>query len=143
MVVELVILALSNENLGQINEKKSHKYITKCLPVETLMVKRVTSYPEEFFNFLGPRWPSGKVSALGPEGSRFETRFHRRSAVYGARCTLNSYAVAKHPPLVRRGSLERGRQLRGRPRHRAAAQNCEVRPKVALVLLQNRTLIYN
>ncbi|GBL67784.1 hypothetical protein AVEN_4918-1, partial [Araneus ventricosus] len=23
-----------------------------------------------------PRWPSGKVSALGPEGSRFETRFH-------------------------------------------------------------------
>ncbi|GBM20848.1 hypothetical protein AVEN_224099-1 [Araneus ventricosus] len=30
------------------------------------------------------RWPSGKVSALGTEGSRFETRFHRRSAVYWA-----------------------------------------------------------
>ncbi|GBN63549.1 Tigger transposable element-derived protein 6 [Araneus ventricosus] len=26
--------------------------------------------------FNGPRWPSGKVSALGPEGSRFEARFH-------------------------------------------------------------------
>ncbi|GBL77062.1 hypothetical protein AVEN_12710-1 [Araneus ventricosus] len=25
---------------------------------------------------LRPRWPSGKVSALEPEGSRFETRFH-------------------------------------------------------------------
>ncbi|GBN81278.1 hypothetical protein AVEN_200125-1 [Araneus ventricosus] len=31
-----------------------------------------------------PRWPSGKVSASGPESSRFETRFHRRSTVYGA-----------------------------------------------------------
>ncbi|GBO38186.1 hypothetical protein AVEN_95566-1 [Araneus ventricosus] len=27
-------------------------------------------------------WPSGKVSASGPEGSRFETRFRRRSAWY-------------------------------------------------------------
>ncbi|GBL92738.1 hypothetical protein AVEN_119124-1 [Araneus ventricosus] len=27
-------------------------------------------------NFRGSRWPSGKISALGPEGSRFETRFH-------------------------------------------------------------------
>ncbi|GBM52046.1 hypothetical protein AVEN_238110-1 [Araneus ventricosus] len=24
----------------------------------------------------GPWWPSGKVSTLGPEGRRFETRFH-------------------------------------------------------------------
>ncbi|GBL81135.1 hypothetical protein AVEN_266202-1 [Araneus ventricosus] len=27
-------------------------------------------------SYKWPRWPSGKVSALGPEGSRFETRFH-------------------------------------------------------------------
>ncbi|GBM55794.1 hypothetical protein AVEN_109237-1 [Araneus ventricosus] len=33
--------------------------------------------------------PSGKVAGLGPEGSRFETRFHRRSVLYWACCTLN------------------------------------------------------
>ncbi|GBO18800.1 hypothetical protein AVEN_173679-1 [Araneus ventricosus] len=27
---------------------------------------------------MGPRWPSGKVSASEPKASRFETRFHRR-----------------------------------------------------------------
>ncbi|GBL75403.1 hypothetical protein AVEN_194595-1 [Araneus ventricosus] len=36
----------------------------------------------------GPRWPSGKAPS-GPEDRRFETRFHRRSIVYGACCTLN------------------------------------------------------
>ncbi|GBO40285.1 hypothetical protein AVEN_6250-1 [Araneus ventricosus] len=36
-----------------------------------------------------PQWPSGKVSTSGPEDRRFETRFPRRSAVYGACCTLN------------------------------------------------------
>ncbi|GBL80365.1 hypothetical protein AVEN_92274-1 [Araneus ventricosus] len=37
--------------------------------------------------------------------------------------------------------LERGRQLRCRPRYLTAIQNYEVRPKTALVLLQNGTLI--
>ncbi|GBM26861.1 hypothetical protein AVEN_266295-1 [Araneus ventricosus] len=41
-----------------------------------------------------PRWPSGKVSALGPEGSRFETRFHRRWSLLHAK----SCAMAKRPP---------------------------------------------
>ncbi|GBM82974.1 hypothetical protein AVEN_21719-1 [Araneus ventricosus] len=31
--------------------------------------------------FLGFSWPGGKVSASGPEGSRLQTRFHRRTAV--------------------------------------------------------------
>ncbi|GBN74995.1 hypothetical protein AVEN_67498-1 [Araneus ventricosus] len=30
---------------------------------------------------LGTRWPSGKVSSSEPQGSGFETRFHRRSVV--------------------------------------------------------------
>ncbi|GBL75038.1 hypothetical protein AVEN_243828-1 [Araneus ventricosus] len=58
---------------------------------------------------LRPRWPSGKVSALGPEGSRFETRFHCRSAAYGACCTLNlrsgqttsRWCGAHNPPRFR------------------------------------------
>ncbi|GBL72705.1 hypothetical protein AVEN_127942-1 [Araneus ventricosus] len=36
---------------------------------------------------LRSRWPSGKVSPLRPEGSRIETRFLRRSAVYGTCCS--------------------------------------------------------
>ncbi|GBL93895.1 hypothetical protein AVEN_153652-1 [Araneus ventricosus] len=38
-----------------------------------------------------------------------------------------------------RGSLERGCQLRCRPRHLIAIQNYEVCPKIALVLIQNGT----
>ncbi|GBL93699.1 hypothetical protein AVEN_166746-1 [Araneus ventricosus] len=75
----------------------------------------------------------------GPEGRRFETRLHRRSAVYGACCTLNLTQCPNALPL--RGSLERGCQLRRRPRHLTAAQNFDVRPRIALVLLQNGTLI--
>ncbi|GBL97530.1 hypothetical protein AVEN_162984-1 [Araneus ventricosus] len=38
---------------------------------------------------LGLRWSCGKVSAIEPEGSRFETRFYRISVVYWDCCTLN------------------------------------------------------
>ncbi|GBO22457.1 hypothetical protein AVEN_274724-1, partial [Araneus ventricosus] len=78
--------------------KPDQTELTDSLSVETIGVSRrnvdtrieecVTSSPPSRA-FRGPRWPSGKVSALGPEGSRFETRFRRRSAVYGACCTLN------------------------------------------------------
>ncbi|GBL85469.1 hypothetical protein AVEN_34643-1 [Araneus ventricosus] len=44
-------------------------------------------------------------------------------------------------PLQWCGSLERGCQLRFRPRHLTVVQNYEVHPKIALVLLQNLTLI--
>ncbi|GBN96816.1 hypothetical protein AVEN_239517-1 [Araneus ventricosus] len=37
-----------------------------------------------------PQQHSGKVPVTGPEGSRLETRFSRRSAVYGANCTPRS-----------------------------------------------------
>ncbi|GBO32457.1 hypothetical protein AVEN_274027-1 [Araneus ventricosus] len=89
----------------------------------------------------GPRLPSGKVSALGPEGSRFETRFHRRSAVYGACCTLHHTYWPNVLPLLWRGILERACQLRCCPRHLSVAQNYEVRPNIAPVLLQSGTLI--
>ncbi|GBM08332.1 hypothetical protein AVEN_101455-1 [Araneus ventricosus] len=45
-----------------------------------------------------PRWANGKVSALQPEGSRLETRFHRRSVVFWASCTLNLTSCVKRPP---------------------------------------------
>ncbi|GBN80965.1 hypothetical protein AVEN_210748-1 [Araneus ventricosus] len=44
-------------------------------------------------------------------------------------------------PLVWCRSLERGCQLRCRPPHLTGAQNDEVRPKIALVWLQNGTSI--
>ncbi|GBN81629.1 hypothetical protein AVEN_161517-1 [Araneus ventricosus] len=42
-------------------------------------------FPCSYVFYPRPRWPSGKVSTSGPEGRRFETRFHRRPAVYEAR----------------------------------------------------------
>ncbi|GBL99139.1 hypothetical protein AVEN_64132-1 [Araneus ventricosus] len=44
-------------------------------------------------------------------------------------------------PLVWYGSLERGFQLKRRPRHLATVHNYEVRPEIPLVLLQNGALI--
>ncbi|GBL62778.1 hypothetical protein AVEN_264459-1, partial [Araneus ventricosus] len=37
----------------------------------------------------GPWLPSGRVSASGLEGSRHETRFHRRSALSGSPCVVS------------------------------------------------------
>ncbi|GBL87933.1 hypothetical protein AVEN_192093-1 [Araneus ventricosus] len=53
-------------------------------------------------------------------------------------CTLNT-SGPNVLPLVRCGSLERGCQLRCRPRHLTTFQNDEIRPKIALVFLQNWT----
>ncbi|GBL95307.1 hypothetical protein AVEN_166478-1, partial [Araneus ventricosus] len=77
-------------------------------------------------HYRGPGWPSGKVSTSGPEGRRFETRFHRRSTVYGARCTLNHtqwknvlpFGVARKlgegvPAQASSSSSDRGSKLRG------------------------------
>ncbi|GBM42871.1 hypothetical protein AVEN_245698-1 [Araneus ventricosus] len=55
----------------------------------------------------GQRWPSGRVSALGPEGSRFKTQFPPKFGVYGACCKLNHTQWTNALPLVWRGSLER------------------------------------
>ncbi|GBO23556.1 hypothetical protein AVEN_188867-1 [Araneus ventricosus] len=82
-----------------------------------------------------PRWPSGKVLGRRVPGSRSD------SVVYGACCTLTHTQWPNVLPLVWRGSLERGCQLRRRPRHLTVVQNYEERPKIALVLPENRTLI--
>ncbi|GBM26539.1 hypothetical protein AVEN_245264-1 [Araneus ventricosus] len=50
--------------------------------------------------------------------------------------TLNHAPAPKVLPLVGRGSLEKGCQLRCRTRYLPAVQNYEVRPQKALVLLQ-------
>ncbi|GBN96056.1 hypothetical protein AVEN_71670-1 [Araneus ventricosus] len=55
-----------------------------------------------------PRWCSVKASTPGAKGRRSENRFHRRSAVYGARCTLNHTYWPNDLPLVWRSSLEGG-----------------------------------
>ncbi|GBL90706.1 hypothetical protein AVEN_219367-1 [Araneus ventricosus] len=44
-------------------------------------------------------------------------------------------------PLVWFGSLEKECQIRCRPRHLTTVQNDEVRPKIALVLLQDGALL--
>ncbi|GBM57941.1 hypothetical protein AVEN_39789-1, partial [Araneus ventricosus] len=85
----------------------------------------------------GPRRPSGRVSALGPEGSRFEIRIRRAWGPPHAK----PYVVANAPPLARRGSPERLRHPRCRRRYLNVVQNYEVRAKIALVLPQNGTLM--
>ncbi|GBN77286.1 hypothetical protein AVEN_28532-1, partial [Araneus ventricosus] len=62
-----------------------------------------------------PRCPSVKVSVLEPKGSRFETRFHRRSAEYGARCTPNRTQWPNALPPVWCGNLERGAPAQAPP----------------------------
>ncbi|GBN12644.1 hypothetical protein AVEN_58258-1 [Araneus ventricosus] len=59
-------------------------------------------------DLLGQRWPSSRVSAFRPKSSMFKTGFHRRSAVYGARCTPNHTQWPIALPLARRGSWEKG-----------------------------------
>ncbi|GBL77688.1 hypothetical protein AVEN_152912-1 [Araneus ventricosus] len=69
---------------------------------------------------LRPRWTGGKVSTPRSEGSRLETRFHRRTAVqgdlmhaksFGPKCPPAS-AVRKLPDQVSTSSSDRGSKLR-------------------------------
>ncbi|GBN60973.1 hypothetical protein AVEN_256435-1 [Araneus ventricosus] len=76
---------------------ESHASATRFLKLGAILPKKSR-----------PLLPSGKVSALGPDGSRFKTRFHRRSVVYGACCTLNHTLWPNVLLLVWRGSLEAG-----------------------------------
>ncbi|GBN77565.1 hypothetical protein AVEN_49275-1, partial [Araneus ventricosus] len=45
-----------------------------------------------------PRWLSGKVSALRPEDSRLQTRFHRTSAVDVSLLDVKSYLGGRRSP---------------------------------------------
>ncbi|GBM26083.1 hypothetical protein AVEN_12844-1 [Araneus ventricosus] len=86
----------------------------------------------------GSRWPGGKISTPGPEVSRLEIRFDRRTAVSAHMVHVKSVR-AKCPPVGIVRKFGEGSQLRCRPRHLTAIQNYKVRPKIALVLLQNGT----
>ncbi|GBO23698.1 hypothetical protein AVEN_82557-1 [Araneus ventricosus] len=83
-------------------------------------------------------WRTGKVAASGQEGARLETRFHQRSGMLDRR-RLNPSRLPNVLPLVWCGRLQRECQPRRRSRHPITAQNCEIRPKIALTFLQNRT----
>ncbi|GBN79023.1 hypothetical protein AVEN_218255-1 [Araneus ventricosus] len=45
----------------------------------------------ESWTGMGPQWPSSKVKASRPEGSRFETQSHRISGVYVGLLQAKSY----------------------------------------------------
>ncbi|GBL89088.1 hypothetical protein AVEN_255225-1 [Araneus ventricosus] len=68
---------------------------------------------------IRPRWPSDKVSALGPEDSKFETRFRR---VLGL-LHVKSYVGSQTSSRWRGAEVWRGCQLRRRPRHLIVVQN--------------------
>ncbi|GBL94220.1 hypothetical protein AVEN_163535-2-1, partial [Araneus ventricosus] len=85
-----------------------------------------------------PRWPGGKISALGPEGYKFETRFHLRTAVQAGLVHVKSVG-AKSPSTGVVRKFGEGCQLWCPLHHLTAVQNDEVRPKIALVLLRNGT----
>ncbi|GBL85798.1 hypothetical protein AVEN_63140-1 [Araneus ventricosus] len=50
-------------------------------------------------SFTSPRWPSGKVLALGLEGSGLETRFYMKISRVRGMLHVKSYVVAKRPPV--------------------------------------------
>ncbi|GBN90533.1 hypothetical protein AVEN_209697-1 [Araneus ventricosus] len=73
-----------------------------------------------------PRWPSGKVSALGPVGSRFRNLIPLKTRRIWGLLHAKSYAVAKRPPVgvarkcgegvptqASSSSSDRGSRLRG------------------------------
>ncbi|GBN73229.1 hypothetical protein AVEN_105661-1 [Araneus ventricosus] len=87
---------------------------------------------------LEPRWPGSKVSTPGPVGSRFKPDPTEEPPCKRVWCPLNT-SRPNVLPLVWYESLERGCQLKCRPRHLIAVQNDEFRPKIAFMLLQNGT----
>ncbi|GBM97442.1 hypothetical protein AVEN_254706-1 [Araneus ventricosus] len=89
----------------------------------------------------GPRWPSDKVLASAPRAPGPKPDFTEDPRRKLACCTPNHTQGPSALPLVRRGNLERERQSRRRPRHLSAVQYYDVRPKLALVLLQSEKLI--
>ncbi|GBN27219.1 Glucose dehydrogenase [FAD, quinone] [Araneus ventricosus] len=76
-----------------------------------------------------------KPIVLGPEGSNFENRYHRRTTMY----------VRLHVTTVRVNRICGAEVWRGRcrltcsPRHLTTAQNYDFHPKISFVLLQNGT----
>ncbi|GBN39313.1 hypothetical protein AVEN_38436-1 [Araneus ventricosus] len=93
---------------------------------------------------LRPRWPSGKLSASEPKGSRLETDLIEDPSFIGR---VAGYIIRKGPndlQLLWCGSLEKrvtDQAQSSSPQLAPITSNYEVRPKIALVLLQNGALI--
>ncbi|GBM74210.1 hypothetical protein AVEN_203410-1 [Araneus ventricosus] len=71
-----------------------------------------------------------KVSSSGPEGFRFETRCHGRSAVYVGLMHVKSDVMGQASSRLCGAEVWRGGQLKCRPRH-LTVQNYEVRSKMS------------
>ncbi|GBO17088.1 hypothetical protein AVEN_4585-1 [Araneus ventricosus] len=98
--------------------------------------QRTRGVPSDKFDarHLGSRWPSSKVSPRAPGPIPLKNRsvlrlFHVNS--YARNQTSSCWYGAE--------AWRKGCQLRCRPRHLTAVQNYEVRPKIALALLQKGT----
>ncbi|GBO09099.1 hypothetical protein AVEN_240814-1 [Araneus ventricosus] len=89
---------------------------------------------------MRPRWPSARVSALGPGDSKFPKSDSTEDPLC-MRPVARGYIVAKCPPVGVAWKFGEGCRLGSRPRRLTAVQNYEVHPKIALVLLQNGALI--
>ncbi|GBM36996.1 hypothetical protein AVEN_153937-1 [Araneus ventricosus] len=87
------------------------------------------------------RLPDGRVSALGLEKSKFETRFHHRSLVCIGLVCPKSYVEAQTSSHWCAEEVWKGDWLRRRhPHYLIAVQNDEIHPKAAFMLFQNETL---
>ncbi|GBN07746.1 hypothetical protein AVEN_57875-1 [Araneus ventricosus] len=91
------------------------------------------------FLTIGPLWSCDKVSASGLECFRFDTGHSIRQKIHHVKwswCRLNLTSWVELPP-----SVVRRYKLRCLTRHLTADKNCEVRPEITLMLLQNRMFI--
>ncbi|GBL81217.1 hypothetical protein AVEN_143551-1 [Araneus ventricosus] len=81
-----------------------------------------------------PRWPDGKVSTSEPEGSRIETRFHRRTAAKAGPVHAKSVGAKCPPAGVAR---KRGEGVKAQVSSSSSdrGSNNKVRHEIALVLL--------
>ncbi|GBN11134.1 hypothetical protein AVEN_91332-1 [Araneus ventricosus] len=72
-------------NGGQMNDHQNRKFLKikhNRVTNQQCFFSTVNSYGSMSRLRRRPRWPSGRVSASVPEGSKFKTRFHERFAVY-------------------------------------------------------------
>ncbi|GBL83396.1 hypothetical protein AVEN_110700-1 [Araneus ventricosus] len=96
----------------------------------------------ENFTVMRPRWPSVKVSASGTGGFQVRNPIPLKIRRVWGLLYVKSYVGEQTSSRWCGAEVwRRGCQLRCRPRHLTEVQNYEVRPKIALVLLQNGTLI--
>ncbi|GBO28066.1 hypothetical protein AVEN_37790-1, partial [Araneus ventricosus] len=89
-----------------------------------------------------PRWPSGKISDSEPAGFQARNPNPLKIPRVLGLLHVKSYVGGQTSSRWCGAETWRGRcELRCRPRHLTVVQNCDARPKITLVLLQNGTLM--